>query len=243
MSPAKPTRQPEGIPAGGQFAAGTHAEPDLSLQPSAAPPPKIMATVILQRWVNDEAQPVGEVVFDAGRILAAMTREQRSSIEDDDDSADAIFYAGVEQGLVAHHDGPFSVYVEDAIAEAEAKDPEVFAKIAALPDNRPAEAILHEPLTPYEIGARADENGWVEGLATFDMSDLIDNDLDGHGDQIGEKLVGSELLMDVSARPVSVDPDGSIVCRLSGDASAIIDGFDEDELAAYEAGHREGAEK
>lgn len=233
-----PNRQPEGIPSGGQFAPNAHSEPDVSLPPAAIPP-AIHATVILQRWVDDGAEYVDQVAFDARRILAGLTPEQRAALTDGSEDADDIFHAGVRQGLVAAHDGPFEVYVRDAIDEAEAKDPEVFEKIAALPDNRPADAVLHEPLSAYEIGARADEDGWLEGLATFDMDDLIDRDLNGHGDQIGEKLVGSELLMDVSAKPVSVTPDGSIVCKLTGDASAIIDGFDEDELADYEAGRAE----
>jgi hypothetical protein len=120
--------------------------------------------------------------------------------------------------------------------EAEQQDSGVWDKIAAVPQWRDAETILDTPLTPYELGARAGSDGWVEGLATFDMDDLIGNDLGGHGDQIGEKLVGSELLMEVRARPVSVTPEGSIICRLSGNASAIIESFDEDELAEYEAG-------
>lgn len=235
-----PNRQPDGIPVGGQFAPNTHSEPEVSLTAQAGPR-RILATVQLQKWVDDGAEPVGQVTFDAGRILAAMTPEKRAAIEDGDYTADEIFHEGIATGLVAEHDGPFEVYVRDAIDEAEAKDPEVFGKIAALPNNRPADAILHEPLTPYEIGARASEDGWVEGLATFEMAELIDNDLEAHGDQIGEKLVGSELLMDVTAHPVSVSPDGSIVCRLSGDASAIIDGFGEDELAAYEAGRAEAS--
>jgi hypothetical protein len=197
--------------------------------------------VVLQRWANDgdQAEYVDQVAFDARRVLADMKPEHRAALTDGSEYADEVFYEGVRRGLVAQHDGPFEVYVRDAMDEAVQKDPEVFEKIAAMPNNRSADAILHEPLSAYEIGARADENGWVEGLATFDMDDLIDRDLDSHGDQIGEKLVGSELLMDVSARPVSVTPDGSIVCKLTGDASAIIDGFDENELAEYEAGRAE----
>lgn len=235
-----PSRQPEGIPAGGQFAASAHAEPDVSL-PSQAAPPTINATVTLQRWVDDGTETLDQVSFDASRILGAMTSEQRAALSDYSSEADEIFHAAVRRGQLPDHDGPFEVRVRQAIDEAEQNDPEVFDKLTALPDNRPTGAVLHEPLTPYEIGARADEDGRVEGLATFDMDDLLDSDLDGHGDQIGEKLVGSELLMDVSALPVSVTPEGSIVCRLTGDASAIIDGFDEDELADYEAGRAEAA--
>jgi hypothetical protein len=237
-------RQPEGIPAGGQFAPEAHAEPEVAL-PVPRPlstPPAIYATVVLQRWVDDGAEYVDQVAFDARRVLAAMKPEHRAALTDGSEYADEVFNAAVRRGLVAHHEGPFEVYVRDAMDEALQKDPEVFEKIAAMPDNRPAAAVLDAPLSAYEIGARADEDGWVEGLATFDMDDLIDRDLDGHGDQIGEKLVGSELLMDVSAKPVSVTPDGSIVCKLTGDASAIIEGFDENEAADYEAGRAEAGQ-
>lgn len=234
-----PNRQPEGIPAGGQFAPAAHAEPDVTLG-RADQVPAIVAHVDLQRWQNDYAITVDTAQFDAGPILAAMTPEERARIEDYSESADQIFFEAVRRGLVNDHDGPFALSVRSAIDEAEERDPAVFDNLAAKPQLRLPGEILDEPLTPYEIGARADENGWVEGLATLDMSDLIDNDLAQHGDQIGEKLVGSELLMDVTARPVSVTPDGSIVCQLSGDASAIIDGFDEDQMADYEAGRQAG---
>lgn len=236
-----PNRQPEGIPTGGQFAPSAHAEPNVSLGAAPDAPPAIMASVDLQQWRNDYAVTYDTVHFDAGPILAGMTAQERADIEDYSESADQIFFEAVRRGLVKDHNGPFGLSVRTAIDEAEEQDPQVFANIAALRQLRQPDEVLHEPLTPYEIGARADEDGWVEGLATFDMDDLIDSDLDGHGDQIGQKLVGSELLMDVTARPVSVMPDGSIVCRLTGDASAIIDGFDDDQLAEYEAGRAEAA--
>lgn len=235
-------RQPEGIPIGGQFAANAHAESDVALAaPSPKAPPAITATVILQRWVGDGCENLSQVDFDAGRILAAMTPEQRAELDDFSSDADEIFHTAVRRGQLPDHDGPFEVRVREAIEAAEQADPDVFTKLAALPDNRPAAAVLHDPLTAYEIGARADENGWVEGLATFEMTDLIDSDLDGHGDQIGQKLVGSELLMDVSATPVSVTPEGSIICKLTGDASAIIDDFDDEQMAEYAAGRAERA--
>ena len=238
-----PNRQPEGIPVGGQFAPSAHAESGIALAaPSPKAPPAVTATVILQRWREDDGiDNIGQVDFDAGRILAALTSEDRAALTDYDSRSDEIFHAAVRRGQLPEHDGPFEVRVRDAIDEAEQADPDVFAKLAALPDNRPAAAVLHEPLTAYEIGARADEDGQIEGLATFEMSELIDGDLDAHGEQIGQKLAGSELLMDVSAVPVSVTPEGSIICRLNGDASAIIDSFDEDELAQFEAGQAEQA--
>jgi hypothetical protein len=234
-----PNRQPEGIPAGGQFAANAHSEPDVSLTPAAIPP-AIHATVVLQRWAadGDQAEYVDQVAFDARRILAGLTSEQRAALTDGSEDADEIFRAGVRSGLVADHDGPFEVYVRDAMDEAVRKDPEVFEKIAALPDNRPADAVLDTPLSPYEIGARVDENGFVSGKAEMYMSDLIDRDVEEFNDYLGETLAGSSLLMEANATPVSVQ-DSKIIMGIEGDASAIIDSFDEDELAQYEAGRAE----
>jgi hypothetical protein len=69
----------------------------------------------------------------------------------------------------------------------------------------------------------------------MDMSDLVDNDVDEHNDAIGNALVGSCLLMQPVATPVAVQ-NGQIVMQLEGDASAIIENFDDEELAQYEAG-------
>ncbi|MBG0738996.1 hypothetical protein IV500_06105 [Paeniglutamicibacter antarcticus] len=235
-----PCRQPEGIPTGGQFAPDTRAEPTVSLTPAASLPP-INATVVLQKLVGDTDENVGEVTFDARRVLAAMTAAERDALSDSSYEADEVFHAGARLGLVPDHDGPFEVYVRDAMDAAVEKDPEVFEKIAALPDNRPADAVLHTPLSPYEIGARVNEDGWVSGLATMDMFDLVTNDLEGYNDKIGNDLVGSELLMQQEATPVAVLEGGTLLMRLEGDVSAIIDCFDEDELADYEAGRAEAA--
>ncbi len=170
-----------------------------------------------------------------------MTPKERAALTDGSSDADDIFHAGVRQGAVSHHEGPFEVYVRDAMDEAVQKDPDVFAKIAALPDNRPAGALLDTPPSPYEIGARADGDGWVSGLATMDMSDLIDNDIEGINDKIGNELVGSELLMEPNATPVEFLDGGTLLMKYEGNASAIIEGFDDDELAQYEAGRAETA--
>lgn len=230
----EPNRQPGGIPTGGQFAAKIKSDDVVVLKP--APTPRIVATVNLQRWVNDDgAEPAGQLDFDAGRILADMSHEKRSAILDGDGSGDDVFHEAVRRGLVEDHDGPFEVYVRDAIDEALEADPEVFEKIAALPGNRPAGAILDTPLSAYELGARADDNGFVRGLAVMDMSELIENDIEQHNDAISDKLTGSTLLTEPSATPVAVQ-NGRIVMEIQGDASALIEDFTEEELAQYEAG-------
>lgn len=231
----QPNRVDAGVPAGGQFATKPQSDEVPALTP-AAPAPAVIASVDLQQWQNDYAVTVETVTFDSGPILARMSPEERGAIEDNSENTDELYREAVRRGLVKEHKGPFSLWVQSAIENAEEQDAGIWDKLAGQPHVRAPEAVLDTPLTPYELGVRAGSDGWVEGLATFDMEDLIGNDLESHGDQIGEKLVGSELLMDVSAKPVSVDPDGSIICRLSGDASEIIDGFDDDERAEYDKG-------
>ncbi|HEX9227465.1 MAG TPA: hypothetical protein VF885_12555, partial [Arthrobacter sp.] len=115
-------------------------------------------------------------------------------------------------------------------------DPGVFEKIAALPVNRPAGAVLETPLTPYEIGARVENDGTISGLSVMTLSDLIGHDAESLNDQIGRDLVGAELLMEPTVTPVSVRPDGSLTVRLEGNASELIDHFNDDQLDQYEAG-------
>lgn len=238
----QPNRVDAGVPAGGQFATTAHSDAVPSLSVSE-PVPAVMASVDLQQWQNDNAVTFETVTFDAGPILARMSPEARAEIEDYSETADNLYFEAVRRGLVKDHNGPFGLSVRSAMDDAEEQDAGVWDRIAAVPQGRAPEAILDTPLTPYELGARAGSDGWVEGLATFDMDDLIGSDLESHGDEIGQKLVGSELLMNVSAKPVSVTPDGSIICNLSGDASEIIDGFDEDERAEYDKGRADAGWK
>lgn len=229
----EPSRHPEGIPTGGQFARKTQSDDVPALAAPVATAPKIMASVSLQQWQRDYAVTLETIDFDAAPVLAAMTPQERIALEDSD--ADEVYLSAVRLGLVKEHDGPFDVQVREALDYAMEEDPDIFEKLAAAPVLRPAAAILDEPLSAYELGARADDDGFVSGLAAMDMSELIDNDVDQHNDAIGEALVGSCLLMQPTATPVDIQ-NGRIIMKLDGDASEIIAGFDEDKLAQYEAG-------
>ena len=50
----------------------------------------------------------------------------------------------------------------------------------------------------------------------IEVHELIDHDLEGFLDLIGER-VGNPLLMDITYRPLSVLPDGSLLFEVSGD--------------------------
>jgi hypothetical protein len=81
-----------------------------------------------------------------------------------------------------------------------------------------------------------ENDGTISGLSVMTLSDLIDHDAKSLKDQIGKDLVGAELLIKPTVTPVSVRPDGSLIVRLEGDASELIDHFSDDHLDQYEAG-------
>lgn len=66
-----------------------------------------------------------------------------------------------------------------------------------------------------------DEKGYVEGNVFVSLSEIINRDLDGFLDRLGERLVDNECLMDISYKPVGV-VDGKIVIRVRGDVSEVI---------------------
>jgi hypothetical protein len=67
-----------------------------------------------QRWTGpkeDRAESIGEVEFDATDYILSMPLTELRQVKDCSESSDAI---GTEH---VDHDGPFSVYIEQAICE------------------------------------------------------------------------------------------------------------------------------
>lgn len=216
----------------------THEEisSNASVTPETGKKP-VIATAYLQRWDGENAVEIGRVDFDARPVLTRMSLDEQVEFRTNSERNDELFHSAVEHGLIPPHDGPFHLDVADAIDAALEEDPTTFdepydhSRTARHP-----ETVLQTPLSPYEIGMWVDEDGFVSGLSSIDFSELIENDVEGVNDLIGRDLVGSEILMEPTATPVRVEADGTLVVRLAGDASMIIDGFTGDELEAYEAG-------
>ena len=78
------------------------------------------------------------------------------------------------------------------------------------------------PLTKEAVCRYKDDNNYIRGIVKVELSDLIENDLDGFLDLISEKLTGSPLLMDIGYEPVSVSEEG-LYLLVSGDVSEICD--------------------
>lgn len=88
--------------------------------------------------------------------------------------------------------------------------------------------VLQKPLTIEEIKERVkkEDSTYVEVVVEVSLSQLIDNDLDGFLDLMGEKSVGSVLLQDIQYKLVAGHEDVAYI-QVIGDVSGIID-FEDD---------------
>ena len=81
---------------------------------------------------------------------------------------------------------------------------------------------LIEPLTIAEMKKQMEEKNEVIGVIRIELSDAIENDLEGFLDFISEKLTGSPLLMDIDYEVIVADKDW-IYLKVTGDASTILE--------------------
>lgn len=82
--------------------------------------------------------------------------------------------------------------------------------------------ILDKPLSKRQIKAQAklDPHGYVSGVVRVRLSDVIDRDLESFLDLLGDKLVGSALLMDIRYEIVGGKGD-EVFLRVTGDPTAL----------------------
>lgn len=202
----------------------------------------IIATAIYQEWdVNDNANELKRIDFDATRILAGLGKEQRDNLLNDGyEVADSIFAEAAARGLIPAHYGPFTLDVEDKLAAALEADPKYFDR--PFPEGREVrheDTILETPLTPYEQGFRAGEDHSVSGLVVVSMSDLHDRDFEGHLDNVSMLLTGTELLQEIDSSAKSITGDGDVVMQVTGVVTGEF--FDSEALEEFEAGLAAGA--
>jgi len=209
----------------------------------------IIATAIYEQWnQHDILEELRRVDFDATHILAGLTPEQRLYLMHGGMSAaeigDDIFREAEARGLIPTNDsdGPFSLEVTARLYEALQADPEYFSH--PLPEGREVrheDALLETPLTPYEQGYRSGEDYSVSGLVTVSMSDLHDNDFEGHLDNVAVLLTGNELLMEIQSSAKRVTSEGDLVMLVSG-VVAPGECFDVEGRAEFDAGREAAAE-
>ena len=82
--------------------------------------------------------------------------------------------------------------------------------------------ILTKPYTLAEMFANRDDQGYVSGNLVLAMDDLLYKDIETINDLLGQRLVGSELMMEPEYEPNGV-LDGKVILRVSGDVSEVID--------------------
>lgn len=196
-------RQPAGITAGGQFATQRRDEATVGLGtsdgPGDRPAPQVTSVV------SPDAYDLNDRMTDlAGTYYAKIS----------DDHLNELTHEVAEA---------FERAQERTLAERKA----AFITTHIGIPYRPTEEVLYEPLSPFEIAMRRDEDNWVEGYIALDLGDVIDGDLEGHIDQVSEKLVGSSLLMDVNFEPVRIE-NGEIIGKASGDISMVVEDWEAD---------------
>ena len=83
--------------------------------------------------------------------------------------------------------------------------------------------VLEKPLSIMEMLDRCDADFYVEGDVIIDLSELIDNDIEGILDIMAERLTGSPLLMDINYSLVDILDENSVVMRIRGDITDILE--------------------
>lgn len=81
--------------------------------------------------------------------------------------------------------------------------------------------VLDEPLPRREIVRQHDKVGYVSGVVRLDLSDTFDG-FERFLDRISERLVGSDILMEVNYDVVGHEGD-TLLIYVSGDPSAILE--------------------
>lgn len=108
-----------------------------------------------------------------------------------------------------------------AMAESGMTPGQVFCSLGLADPAAPQESTwdftpLDKPLTKEDV----DADGWVRGVIRMELSEFINNDLEGVLDLLSERLTGSGLLSDIAYEVVGHDGD-TLFVRVSGDAGLI----------------------
>ena len=75
---------------------------------------------------------------------------------------------------------------------------------------------LTEPIPTSGQALMMEMDGTVEGYITVDLSEAVDNDLEGLLDIISNRLVGHGLLQDISYEVAGASEEGELILKVSG---------------------------
>ena len=85
---------------------------------------------------------------------------------------------------------------------------------------------LTKPMTVEEMKKNMNNDCFIKGNVAINLSDAIDNDLEGFLDILSENLTGSPLLMDISYKVVGCEDGDMLIIEVIGDVSNILDSED-----------------
>lgn len=82
---------------------------------------------------------------------------------------------------------------------------------------------IEVPYSPAILKTLADENGYVSGSVLVPFDEIVHRNFESFLDLLGEKLIGSDCLMDISYKAVEITKDQNVVIWVRGDASGMIE--------------------
>lgn len=171
-------RVTKGVPAGGQFAAGTHTDPNVALAPSG---PRIIARVQLQVWSKGYAIDAQDALeIDVTDIVNALPSKERAAISDRSAESDEVFLTAVRLGIIPNWDGPFDVEVTDSLNDYDTRIEGAAAIDEFLTgniDDLTTDTLRSVPLLNHSFTVKPNV-----AVHDRDTVDFIYNEDDGHGD-------------------------------------------------------------
>lgn len=81
---------------------------------------------------------------------------------------------------------------------------------------------IERPLTARQIRKGLDKDGYITGIVEIDLEEILSLDADGWLDLLSNKLVGNDLLMDISYRVVGHRRPSGIHIEVTGNPSEAI---------------------
>lgn len=83
--------------------------------------------------------------------------------------------------------------------------------------------VIQQPLSAAELQKRADESGFVSGIVSVSLGEIIEANHEGFLDLLSQRLTGTEILADISYSVEGLAAHDSLLIAVTGDVNAIIE--------------------
>jgi hypothetical protein len=125
--------------------------------------------------------------------------------------------------ISAETDGESVDALKEIAADGEGREYDTVRVVCA---PMPGPVALDRPMTVAEADAAAGEGCYITGVVAVDLDELVDNDLEGLLDILGERLVEHGLLLsDISYRVAGVQDAETLLVEVKGDIGMILDSY------------------